>query len=70
MMMMMMVGIRTGVSGEDSINMSSLLEQRNNNFAKSSFKLSSTLSGKSRLNSEWKTPCDSYSRISREYITK
>jgi hypothetical protein len=52
---MMMVWMRTGESGE-GINMSSLLEQSNNSFVKSSSKSSSTLSGKSKLNAEWKSP--------------
>jgi hypothetical protein len=53
--MMMMSGMRSGVSGE-SINMPSLLEQSNNSYAKSSLKSSSTLSGKSKLDIEWKSP--------------
>jgi hypothetical protein len=54
--MMMMGGMRSGVSGE-SINKPSLLEQSNNSFAKSSLKSSSlTLSGKSKLDADWKSP--------------
>ena len=54
--MMMIGGMRSGVSGE-SINMPSLLEQSNNTFAKPSLKSSSlTLSGKSKLDAQWKSP--------------
>ena len=54
---MMMGGMRSGVSSE-SINTPSLLEKNNNNtFAKPSLKSSSsTLSGKSKLDAEWKSP--------------
>ena len=51
---MMMGGMRSGVSIME-INTPSLLEQSNNSFAKSSLKSSSTLSGKSKLDAEWKS---------------
>ena len=54
--MMMGSGMRSGVSSE-SINTPSLLEQSNNTFAKPSLKSSSsTLSGKSKVEAEWKSP--------------
>ena len=52
--MMIMSGIRSGVSDME-INTPSLLEQSNNSFAKSSLKSSLTLSGKSKLDAEWKS---------------
>jgi hypothetical protein len=53
---MMMGGMRSGVSSE-SINTLSLLEQSNNTFAKPSLKSSSsTHSGKSKLDAQWKSP--------------
>jgi hypothetical protein len=52
---MMMGGMRSGVSIKE-INTPSLLEQSNNSFAKSSLKSSSTLSGKSKLDADWKSP--------------
>jgi hypothetical protein len=52
---MMMSGMRSGVSIKE-INTASLLEQSNNSFAKSSLKSSSTLSGKSKLDADWKSP--------------
>ena len=55
--MMMGGGMRSGVSGESSINTPSLLEQSNNTFVKPSLKSSSsTLSGKSKVEAEWKSP--------------
>jgi hypothetical protein len=48
--------MRSGV-GSESINTPSLLEQSNNTFAKPSLKSSSsTLSGKSKVDAEWKSP--------------
>ncbi len=54
---MMMIGrMRSGVNGE-SMNTRSLLEQSNNTFAKPSLKSSSsTLSGKHKLDAQWKSP--------------
>ncbi len=55
--MMMIGGMTSGLNGESSINAPSLLEQSNNTFAKPSLKSSSsTLSGKSKLDADWKSP--------------
>lgn len=55
--MMMIGGMRSGVSGGSSINTPSFLEQSNDSFAKPSLKSSSsTLSGKSKLDVQWKSP--------------